>query len=54
MTKAGIRFIWHEVNAAHAFIRDEGARYDPAAARVCYGLALELLHRKLGEGDVAG
>jgi carboxymethylenebutenolidase len=53
MTKAGIRFTWHEVNAAHAFIRDEGARYDPAAARACYGLGLELLHRKLGEGDVA-
>jgi carboxymethylenebutenolidase len=21
---------WHEVNAAHAFLRDEGPRYDPA------------------------
>lgn len=53
MTKAAVRFTWHEVNAAHAFIRDEGARYDPAAARACYGLALELLHRKLGEGEVS-
>lgn len=51
MTEAGIHFTWHEFNAAHAFMRDEGARYDPAAARVCYGLALELFSRKLGEGD---
>ena len=26
-------FTWHEFNAAHAFLRDEGERYDPAAAR---------------------
>ena len=24
------RYEWHEVNAAHAFLRDEGPRYDPA------------------------
>jgi carboxymethylenebutenolidase len=24
------RYEWHEVNAAHAFMRDEGPRYDPA------------------------
>jgi carboxymethylenebutenolidase len=53
MTKAAVRFTWHEFNAAHAFIRDEGARYDSAAARTSYGLALELLHRRLGEGDVS-
>ena len=51
MSRAGINFTWHEFNAAHAFMRDEGPRYDPAAARVCNGLALELFHRKLGEGD---
>jgi carboxymethylenebutenolidase len=51
MTRAGISFTWHEFNAAHAFMRDEGARYDPAVARICYGLALELFQRKLGEGD---
>ncbi len=27
---AGARYEWHEVNAAHAFLRDEGPRYDPA------------------------
>jgi carboxymethylenebutenolidase len=52
MTRAGLQFTWHEFNAAHAFMRDEGPRYDPAAARICYGLALELFHRKLGEGDL--
>jgi len=27
---AGSRYEWHEVNAQHAFLRDEGPRYDPA------------------------
>ena len=48
MTRAGVDFTWHEFNAAHAFMRDEGPRYDPAAARICYGLTLELFHRRLG------
>ncbi len=26
----GASYAWHEVNAAHAFLRDEGPRYDPA------------------------
>ncbi len=51
MTSAEIDFTWHEFNAAHAFMRDEGPRYDPAAARICYELALELFHRKLGAGQ---
>lgn len=29
---AGARFTWHEVEAEHAFLRDEGRRYDPALA----------------------
>jgi len=51
MSDAGLHFQWHEFNAAHAFIRDEGPRYDPAAARICYDMALELFKRRLGEGD---
>ncbi len=51
MTQAGVRFTWHEFNAAHAFLRDEGPRYDAEAARISYDLALALFHRKLGEGD---
>ena len=51
LSDAGLRFQWHEFNAAHAFLRDEGPRYDPAAARICYDMAMELFIRKLGEGD---
>jgi carboxymethylenebutenolidase len=49
---AGTRFTWHEFNAAHAFMRDEGPRYDPALAYQCWGLVFELFHRRLGRGDL--
>ena len=39
------RFTWHEFNAAHAFLRDEGPRYDPALALVSYRLVLDLFGR---------
>ena len=52
LSDAGTLFQWHEFNAAHAFIRDEGPRYDPATAHICYGMALELFKRKLHEGDL--
>ena len=42
-----VNFTWHEFNAAHAFLRDEGLRYDPALAMHCYALLLELFHRRL-------
>ncbi|MDA0738026.1 MAG: dienelactone hydrolase family protein [Nitrospirae bacterium] len=48
----GVNFQWHEFNTAHAFLRDEGHRYDPAATQISYGMILELLKRKLSEGDV--
>ena len=51
MTQAGINFTWHEFNGQHAFMRDEGHRYDPALALQCYQMVLELFKRKLGEGD---
>lgn len=51
LSDANINFQWHEFNAAHAFIRDEGYRYDPAAAEMCYAMVFELFKRKLGEGD---
>jgi carboxymethylenebutenolidase len=53
LADAGTNFSWHEFNGAHAFMRDEGARYDPAAARTVYGMALNLFRRKLGEGDLS-
>ena len=49
LADANTNFTWHEFNGAHAFMRDEGARYDAAAARIGYGLALELFKRKLSE-----
>ena len=43
----GARYEWHEVNAAHAFLRDEGPRYDPALFLHCVGLAIALYRRVL-------
>ena len=45
-------FTWHEFNGQHAFLRDEGPRYDPELAIICYTMAIDLLRRKLGEGDL--
>lgn len=44
----GVAFSWHEFAGQHAFIRDEGLRYDPAHAAQVQALYLELLHRRLG------
>jgi len=55
LNEVGMRLNWHEVNGAHAFLRDEGIRYDPEMARAMLGLALDLFHRTLATGaaDVA-
>jgi carboxymethylenebutenolidase len=53
LEEVGARYQWMEVNAQHAFLRDEGPRYDPALAFRCYGLVFELFHRRLGLGDVS-
>jgi len=47
LEEIGSNFQWFEVNGAHAFMRDEGYRYDPALAYQCYGLIFELFHRRL-------
>jgi carboxymethylenebutenolidase len=39
------RFTWHEHNAAHAFLRDEGPRYDPALALISYRMVVDLFAR---------
>jgi carboxymethylenebutenolidase len=44
----GARYEWHEVNAAHAFLRDEGPRYDPALFLQAMGWMLALFQRTLG------
>ncbi len=56
LEEAGTRYQWLEVNGAHAFMRDEGYRYDPALAYCCYGLVFELFHARLviGTANPAG
>jgi carboxymethylenebutenolidase len=49
--QAGVWFTWHEFNGEHAFMRDEGPRYDPAIARQGLGLAYDLFHRVLSADD---
>ncbi len=44
---AGARYEWHEVNAAHAFLRDEGPRYDPALFLQAMGWMLALFRQTL-------
>jgi len=50
LNEVGVRLNWHEVNGAHAFLRDQGVRYDPELARSMLGLALDLFHRTLAVG----
>lgn len=52
LTELNTRLNWHEVNGAHAFLRDEGIRYDPAHALNLITLALSFFHRRLGAGDL--
>ena len=52
LDELNLRYGWHEVNGAHAFMRDEGARYDPELALHLYREALDLFHRRLGQGDL--
>ncbi len=49
LTAAGARFTWHEFNGAHAFLRDEGLRYDPALAHLTLGMAVDLFRTKLSD-----
>jgi len=48
LEEVGANFTWYEVNGAHAFLRDEGPRYDPALAAQCMGLVFDLFHRTIG------
>lgn len=47
MSQAGVSFTWHEFNGEHAFMRDEGHRYDPSLAHVVYTLIFHHLHSHL-------
>ena len=52
LDEAGVNYTWHEFNGAHAFMRDEGPRYDPQLAQTCYRMVIDLFKRKLGDGDL--
>ncbi len=54
LDEAGVHYTWHEFNGQHAFMRDEGPRYDPELALAGYRLVIDLFRRKLGEGDRRG
>ncbi|WP_229797566.1 dienelactone hydrolase family protein [Jeongeupia chitinilytica] len=47
LADAGLDFTWHEFNGQHAFMRDEGERYDAQLALTGYRLALDLFGRVL-------
>lgn len=38
LEQAGVYYQWHEVNAPHAFMRDEGERYDAALSLWVYNM----------------
>jgi len=48
LADADRNFTWHEFNGQHAFMRDEGNRYDPELVDICHKLTLDLFHRRLG------
>ena len=47
LTAAGSNFTWHEFNGTHAFLRDEGLRYDGELAHITLGIAVALFRRQL-------
>lgn len=47
MTEANVNFTWHEFNGEHAFLRDEGHRYDPALSQLIFPIVFDLFHRRL-------
>jgi carboxymethylenebutenolidase len=49
LTHEGMPLGWKEYDAEHAFARDVGLRYDPAATDSAFRKTVELFGRKLGE-----
>jgi carboxymethylenebutenolidase len=47
LVEAGCTFTWHEHDAQHAFLRDEGPRYDPALALTSYASVVAMFRRVL-------
>lgn len=53
LNEVNAKFSWIEVNGAHAFMRDEGPRYDPELAYQLYGTVFDFFHRRLSYGDLS-
>jgi carboxymethylenebutenolidase len=53
LEKAGANYQWLEFNGAHAFMRDEGPRYNPTLAYQCSAMMVELFQRTLRDGAAA-
>lgn len=47
LEEAGVNHQWLEVNGQHAFLRDEGPRYDPGLVSLCQPFVLDLFARRL-------
>lgn len=47
LREADCNFTWHEFNGQHAFMRDEGERYDAELALNAYRLSVDLFRRTL-------
>ncbi len=47
LVEVGATYTWYEHNAQHAFLRDEGPRYDPALALLSYRQVADLFARLL-------
>lgn len=52
LVKGGVDFQWLELNAQHAFVRDElsKGRYDPSLTGICYSAMFEAFRRRLTFG----
>jgi carboxymethylenebutenolidase len=47
LSEANLNFTWYEFNGQHAFMRDEGERYDSQLAATGYQLATQMFGREL-------
>ncbi len=51
LDEVGADYQWVEVNGAHAFMRDEGYRYDPELEALLKAMMLGVLRRRLASGQ---
>ncbi len=51
LDEVNANYQWLEVNGAHAFMRDEGYRYDPELELLLKATMLSVLHRRLALGS---